>query len=358
MLVGPGVRRSRLPVSESLWRSLHVTGAEILRLREPEVHPWDAAPSTQGLLLGWTPKAFLSVEQEARAQLWLPHWADEIATQLRRAPADVLMADFVLVGALVAAEAVGVPAVVLFHTVYPRPIPGRPPYGPGWVPGGGLMGHLRDAIGTFVTNRLYAQAALRALNQSRRRVGLSPLHWYFAQYDRAARVVVLTSPHFDYTTQRMPPNVRLVGTPLDEAAPKPWDPPWSVAERQPRLLVSLSTLPQGQAPLMERILTALAGLPVRAIVTLGPALAASQFTSPPNVILETFIPHTAVLPHVDADCNAMRAGHHDEGAGARRAAGMSPPRGRPARQCGAGGRTWRGAPRPGGRAPQPHAGGD
>jgi UDP:flavonoid glycosyltransferase YjiC (YdhE family) len=39
---------------------------------------------------------------------------------------------------------------------------------------------------------------------------------------------------------------------------------------------------------------------VQAIVTLGPALAASQSTPPPNVILETFVPHTAVLPHVDA----------------------------------------------------------
>ena len=50
---------------------------------------------------------------------------------------------------------------------------------------------------------------------------------------------------------------------------------------------------------MERILAALAELPVRAIVTLGPALVASEFTPPPNVILETFVPHAAVLPHVD-----------------------------------------------------------
>jgi UDP:flavonoid glycosyltransferase YjiC (YdhE family) len=300
VLVGPGVRRSRLPVSEHLLRSLHATGAQILRLREPEVHPWDAAPSAHSLLFGWTPQAFRSVEQEARAQLWLPHWAHKVAAELQRAPADVLVSDFVLVGALVAAEAVGVQTVVLFHTVYPRPIPGRPPYGPGWGPGGGLMGRLRDAIGTFVANRLYAQDALPALNQARTRLGLSPLRWYFTQYDRAARVVVLTSPHFDYPTQRMPPNVRLVGTPLDEVAPPPWDPPWSTAERQPCVLVSLSTLNQGQAPLMERILTALAGLSVHAIVTLGPALAASQFTPPPNVILETFIPHTAVLPHIDA----------------------------------------------------------
>jgi MGT family glycosyltransferase len=131
-------------------------------------------------------------------------------------------------------------------------------------------------------------------------LGLPPLRWYFAQYDLAARVVALMSPHFDFPTQGMPPNVRLVGTPLDEVTPMPWDPPWSTAERQPRILVSLSTLNQGQALLMGRILTALEGLPVQAIVTLGPSLAASQFTPPPNVTLETFIPHAAVLPHVDA----------------------------------------------------------
>ncbi len=300
VLVGPGVRRTRLPVSEHLLRSLHATGAQIIRLPDPEVHPWDTSPSDPGLFLGWTPKAFGPVVNEARAQLWLPQWADEVAAELRRTPADVLVADFVLVGALVAAEAVGIPAVAVFHNVYNRPIPGRPPYGPGWAPRGGFIGSLRDATGTFVTNRIYAQDGLPALNQARRRVGLSPLHWFYAQHDRAARVVVLTSPHFDYPTQEMPPNVRLVGTPLDEAAPTPWTPPWSTAERQPSILVSLSTLSQGQAPLMERILTALAELPVRAIVTLGPALAASRFTPPPNVILETFVPHTAVLPHVDA----------------------------------------------------------
>jgi hypothetical protein len=194
VLVGPGVRRSRLPVSESLWQSLHATGAQIMQLRESEVHPWDAAPSAPSVLFGWTPKAFRSVGQEAHAQLWLPHWAYEVAAELRRAPADVLVSDFVLVGALVAAEAVGVPTVVLFHTVYQHPVPGRPPYGPGWAPGEGLMGRLRDAIGTFVTNRLYAHNALPALNQARTSLGLHPLRGYFTQYDRAARVVVLTSP--------------------------------------------------------------------------------------------------------------------------------------------------------------------
>src|SRR5205823_1905862 len=161
-----------------------------------------------GLLWRWPARAFRSVAQAARAQCWLPHWADEVAAAPRRLPADVLAAGCVVVGALVAAEAAGVPAGVRVPTVYPRLAPGRPRNG------------------------------------------------------------------------------RLVGTPLEEAVPTPWAPPWSPAERQPRLLVSLSTLQQGQAPLMERLLTALAGLPVRALVTLGPALAAASWTPPPNVILE------------------------------------------------------------------------
>jgi UDP:flavonoid glycosyltransferase YjiC (YdhE family) len=64
--------------------------------------------------------------------------------------------------------------------------------------------------------------------------------------------------------------------------------------------VSLSTLEQGQATLMESILAALAPLPVRAIVTLGPALAAARFTAPPNVMLERFVPHGSVLPRATA----------------------------------------------------------
>jgi len=49
---------------------------------------------------------------------------------------------------------------------------------------------------------------------------------------------------------------------------------------------------------MQRILTALSTLPVRALVTLGPALDADEFRAPPNVQIEMFVPHAAVLPEV------------------------------------------------------------
>jgi UDP:flavonoid glycosyltransferase YjiC (YdhE family) len=51
---------------------------------------------------------------------------------------------------------------------------------------------------------------------------------------------------------------------------------------------------------MHRILEALDGMPVRALVTLGPSLTRDQFRAPDNVLLETFVPHGAVLPHVAA----------------------------------------------------------
>jgi UDP:flavonoid glycosyltransferase YjiC (YdhE family) len=299
VLVGPGVRPSRLPVSEQLCRALCATGAEVMHLREPDIHPLAAAPAPRGVALGWVPQAFRSVAAEARAARWIPHWAREVASEIEREPVDALVADFVLVGALVAAEAARVPSVALVHTVFPRPVRGRPPYGPGWLPATGMAGRLRDVAGTVVANRIYAREALPCLNRGRRSLGLAPVGHYFEQFDRASRVLVLTSPQFDPPAP-FPPNVHLVGTPLDEDASPPEVPTWSTDAGRPLVLVSLSTLPQGQTALMERILEALVDIPVLALVTLGPSLDPSRFTPPPNVVLEAFVPHGSVLPSAAA----------------------------------------------------------
>jgi len=51
---------------------------------------------------------------------------------------------------------------------------------------------------------------------------------------------------------------------------------------------------------MQRILTALSTMPIRGLVTLGPALHSRPFDAPDNVMLETFLPHHSVLPHAAA----------------------------------------------------------
>lgn len=67
------------------------------------------------------------------------------------------------------------------------------------------------------------------------------------------------------------------------------------------MVVSLSTLEQGQGPVLHRIFAALAGLPeLKALVTLEPALDARQFVAPSNVLIAPFATHSAALPHASA----------------------------------------------------------
>ena len=302
VLAGPGVRRDRLPISGRFTERIAATGASLIPFQEPETHPLEGIPPSRGIVRGWTPPPYESEFQRARVVLWSPAWADNVAGELRREPADVVAADFELFGALAAAEAAGVPAAALMHNVPWRPTPGTPPRRPGFLPARGPIDRLRDAVGNAIIERVWVRDALPAHNRARGRLGLRPMRSPFEPYDAAARVLVLTSRAFDFAPRRLLPNVRYVGTPFDDAEvpSSTWQPPGSPGETRPLVLVSLSTMAQGQATVMHRVLAAVASLPARVVVTLGPSLDASQFTAPPNVTLETFVPHAAVLPHVSA----------------------------------------------------------
>jgi UDP:flavonoid glycosyltransferase YjiC (YdhE family) len=300
VLAGPGVRLSRLPVSPAFLGRIRAAGATVAPFPDLASHPLDHAPPVCGLIGEWVPKAFRVVQREAQTALWAPAWAEQLSLELRKMPPDVVVIDFVLLGAIAAAEAAGVPAVVLMHNILSRPLPGIPPYGPGLLPARGPLGFFRDALGRAVVERLYIRNAGPPLSRARALLGLPPLRSPFEQYDRAVRVLVLTSPAFDYQAHRPPPNVRHVGTPFDDAGVPPWSLPWPPEDTRPLVLVSLSTLDQGQAAVMQRVIQSLAPLPVRGLVTLGPALDPVQFKTSPNVRLEAFVPHSAVLPHATA----------------------------------------------------------
>lgn len=301
IMAGPGVRPSRLPLSASFVQRIASSGATLVPFQEPATHPYDHAPPVQGLVGGWIPKPFKPIPREAQTLLWASAWAQNIAAELRQRPADLLVADFVLFGALAAAEAARTPSVALMHTVAIRPLPGIPPYGTGWSSARGMVERLRNATGSAVLERLHRRNSLPQLNAARATLGLSPLRSAFEQYDRASRVLMLVSSSFDYAARRLPSNMKHVGTPIDDVAVQPWESPWlQESHDRPLVLVSLSSLDQGQAPILNRVLLALARLDVRAIVTVGPSLNPTEFVAPPNVRLEKFIPHSAVLPHADA----------------------------------------------------------
>jgi hypothetical protein len=122
IMASAGVRQSRMPVSSAFLERIRAAGPTLVPFPDPEVHPMDHAPRARGLIGGWVPKTFRSVPLEAQATLWAPVWAERFSAELRKAPPDVVVIDFVLLGAIAAAEAAGTPTVVLMHNVLSRPL--------------------------------------------------------------------------------------------------------------------------------------------------------------------------------------------------------------------------------------------
>jgi MGT family glycosyltransferase len=248
------------------------------------------------------PRRFVPVARsQAQTTLWSPHWASVVSAELSQTPVDALVADYWLLGAIAAAEAKHLPCAVIVHNAFPPNAQGQPPKGSGWMPAHSPLQRLRQGVYQWAYDRVWVRNALPAHNTARAELGIEPLRSTFAQYDRATRVLVLGPQAFDFPAPRLAPNVRYVGTPIDDTdVPAEWVSPWHDDDARPLVLVSLSTLPQGQAPAMHRILEALDGLPVRGLVTLGPSLNKNEFRAPANAVLETFAPHSAVLPHAAA----------------------------------------------------------
>jgi MGT family glycosyltransferase len=76
-----------------------------------------------------------------------------------------------------------------------------------------------------------------------------------------------------------------------------WESPWAADDTRPLVLASFSTTFMDQHDLARRTVAALAELPVRALVTTGPAIDPARVPRPENVEVTRFAPHGAVLPH-------------------------------------------------------------
>src|SRR5262245_43875045 len=90
VLAGPGIRDSRLPVSDQLRERIAAAGAAFVRLPEPAVHPFDAAPTSARSpreAAGGPPAEGAYLAGRARVLRWAPAWAAAVAQELAREPA-------------------------------------------------------------------------------------------------------------------------------------------------------------------------------------------------------------------------------------------------------------------------------
>lgn len=208
---------------------------------------------------------------------------------------DVVVSEYTIFGAFIAAEKRELPAVGLVPNIWPLPAPGAPPFGPGFLPARSPLGRLRDAFFRRMVIRIFDQA-VPLINETRRKLGLAPVRSFFASLERAEAFLVLTSPTFDFTSAYVPANVRYVGPILDDPDwVTPWAPPWSPDNQNPLVLVGFSSTFQNQGPVLRNVVQALSGLPVRALVTLGEMLPDGEVQSSGSVVVVRSAPHSQLL---------------------------------------------------------------
>lgn len=180
----------------------------------------------------------------------------DVEAALAAWPADAVVVDCLMIGALGAAIASGLPTAVLVHSFY---------------------GYFRPTVEHSPVN------ALAKVH------GNDPVDLWA----RADAVLVATDRALDVASGPVPANVEWVGVAQPRvAAPAPR------ADRA-HVLVSFSTVwwPD-QRESMQRVLAALGAMPVRVTATLGDSLAAAQLRVPANVDVRAFVPHTELMPDV------------------------------------------------------------
>jgi UDP:flavonoid glycosyltransferase YjiC (YdhE family) len=282
-----------------------------------EFSPWVTAPKKhslspdEDLLRDWEFKNIFALFEHALNVLVCGpagKFAADTLAVLKHHPADVVLTDFIMLGSQIAAEKAGLPYAVLEPNINMRPVAGVPAFGPGLMPAKGPLGRLRDRIMNGLGTRMWKKG-LPAFNAARAELGLAPVGDIWEQYDRATRVFVMTSPAFDFVPPEglagLPPNMTYVGAVLDDPvwAGQSWAPPWPAENQDPIVLVGLSSTYQEQQDAIGRVVEAVAGMKVRALVTLGPALASvgtDVKTPSPNVVVVPTAPHGLVLPHCAA----------------------------------------------------------
>jgi MGT family glycosyltransferase len=288
---------------------VHVLGDPTLEERAHALgcsfSPWTRAPHrtsldpAEDLFKDWELSNPLAMLRNARDRFMAGPAAD-FARDTQRTIAtvhpDVLLADVMLLGAVIAGQAARLPVAVLKPNIWMIPSPGVPAIGPGFAPARTVLGRIRDAAMRAVANRLF-DGGLPALNAARAAHGLAPLTSFWDQILGVERILVLTSPTFDLAAPYVPAHARYVGPILDDPQwARPWSAPWADDDPRPLVLVGFTSNYQDHAPQLRRVTEALSSLPVRAVVTLGQMLDDHEVLSTENVAVVRSAPHSQILP--------------------------------------------------------------
>ncbi len=280
---------------------VEATGARFRAYAHAPDH--DASSPDTDLLRDWEAKTPIGAFGRVRDRLMFGPsllFARDVLEALEDEPADVVAWDYLLGGCGIGAESAGVRSVALVHTVYPVPTRGVPPFGLGLPLARGVLGSTRDAVLRPMLGRMF-RPGLKAANRAREELGLPRQRTPYDQLTEADLALVLTSLAFDFAAAApQPANVRYTGVVSGSGAATGWESPWEPGDERPLVVASFSTTYMDQSDLARRAVAALAELPVRGLLTTGPAIDPAALPLAENVEVREFVPHSAVLPEASA----------------------------------------------------------
>ena len=280
------------PRSDSMESAFTAAGCDVV---SPAAEAWardvGALPDINAI-----PEKLMMVRTIA---LWTPvsvPWATQTRQQIESFRPEVVITDLITPGAGIAAEAAGVPRVVLLTTVpVHRLLPGLP------VPGAGALPGEDDPTQRDEFTRTSCEVALPSINAARECMGLDADDNPWAWEDRADRVIVLSSPAFDYPAEAYPPNLVYAGSVRPPEQHDRWEAPWAIEDERPLVVVSGTTtgLSGLWFAVFQAAANALIELDMRGLLTIGP-LDPQIFPQNEALAYSRFVPHSAVLPKAAA----------------------------------------------------------
>jgi MGT family glycosyltransferase len=313
-----------VPPALSLAAELVQRGHQVRVLADPTIEksarsagcafsPWDEAPhfssraeqtALVAALEGSNPYRAFRAAKGYAGKAMTSRFARDVISTVRDFPVDAILADG-LPGILIGAQATRRPTAALVAQTYVRPTPGLPLLGTGWSPGHSFLSKARDKLAPRMASWLLSPTLPR-LNAVVERYEQLPLDDVFEIFDRCSRVLVMTSPSFDFSAPQLPENVVYVGPQLD-------DPDWAAETKwkrhgsEPLILVATSSIYQDQVDVLRRIVEALSQLPVSAVLTAGRAVDPEEIQAGSNVQVLQAAPHAQVLR--EASVVVTHAGH-------------------------------------------------
>lgn len=229
--------------------------------------------------------------------------ARDLAAVIERERPDALFIDEGSWGAAAQAERSALPWA--FSLVSPVPLTSRdaPPFGLGLRPRHDMVGRLRDRLARRLALGALERIVASKINGLRAELGVPPFTTLDASYLAASLVLAYTAEPFEYPRTDWPAKVRLIG-------PGIWEPPaeapgWLDGIERPLVLVTCSTLFQNDRRLAEVACEAFEGEPLDVVITTAD-IDPANLVPPPNVRVERFLPHSALLDR--AACAVCHAG--------------------------------------------------